>query len=318
MDRKTQVTIATVLGLAIAGCTIGETPETTNTTTPAPTATPTQTSSSATPPAPNAGTPSSNSPTAKNASQVIPPFGNPIVPEAGNSALNTSTVPVVSLTQPTNATERADMVIKGRRDPFVLITAPITSVTPPTQNGSRTTRQAIVVPPPLRVGVKQPNKNQPNKNQTNKNQPNKNQPNKNQITKQPTKNTQPPVRKVTPGILPPVTPNTTIVSVLPQPQQPKEAQEVVVTGVIMFGKETKAIIKAPNEPTSRSVQPGQRLANGVLVKRIEMNKGNEPVVVLEQNGIEVVKSVEKQKEESKTNRTASQPTGNSVSVAGRF
>jgi hypothetical protein len=58
------------------------------------------------------------------------------------------------------------------------------------------------------------------------------------------------------------------------------------------GNEPQAIVKAPNEVTSRYVKVGQRLSNGqVLVKRIEMGEGSEPIVVLEENGVEVSKLV---------------------------
>ncbi|MFQ3617844.1 MAG: hypothetical protein SNJ57_12120 [Cyanobacteriota bacterium] len=75
----------------------------------------------------------------------------------------------------------------------------------------------------------------------------------------------------------------------PPPPQPTMARAVKVMGVIQIGNTAHAIVQAPNEPTSRYVRVGQRLSNGeVLVKRIEMNRGaEEPVVVLEQYGIEV-------------------------------
>lgn len=82
-----------------------------------------------------------------------------------------------------------------------------------------------------------------------------------------------------------------MVSVLPPPVQPELARAVLVTGVVLIGQEPQAIIKVPNEPTSRYVQAGQRLANGVLVKRIEMNEGSNPVVILEQYGMEVARTV---------------------------
>ncbi len=75
---------------------------------------------------------------------------------------------------------------------------------------------------------------------------------------------------------------------MPPIPQPTLAREVEVTGVVTIGNTTQAIVKAPNEPSSRYVSVGQRLANGqVLVKRIDMNPGSDPVVVLEENGIEV-------------------------------
>lgn len=89
-------------------------------------------------------------------------------------------------------------------------------------------------------------------------------------------------------------------TILPLAPQPEMARAVIVTGIVMIGEVPQAIIKAPNEPTSRYVQPGQRLMNGVLVKRIEMRQGINPTVILEQHGIEVVKQVgEKPAEESK-------------------
>lgn len=77
----------------------------------------------------------------------------------------------------------------------------------------------------------------------------------------------------------------------PRPQA-ELARLVKVTGVVQIGSTTHAIVSAPNEPTSRYVRVGQRLSNGqILVKRIEVNAGSEPIVVLEQNGIEVVRAV---------------------------
>jgi hypothetical protein len=61
--------------------------------------------------------------------------------------------------------------------------------------------------------------------------------------------------------------------------------------VVQIGVVPQAIVKAPNEPTSRYVEVGQRLSNGqVLVKNIIVGPGSNPVIVLEQNGVEVVKT----------------------------
>jgi len=80
--------------------------------------------------------------------------------------------------------------------------------------------------------------------------------------------------------------------IAPPPFQPTLARSVKVTGVVQIGNVVHAIVDAPNEPSSRYVQVGQRLSNGqILVKRIEMNQGSEPVVVLEQNGVEVTTAV---------------------------
>jgi hypothetical protein len=52
------------------------------------------------------------------------------------------------------------------------------------------------------------------------------------------------------------------------------------------------IVRVPSEPTSRYVKVGQRLSNGqVLVKRVDLNSGGDPIVILEENGVEVAKSV---------------------------
>jgi hypothetical protein len=95
---------------------------------------------------------------------------------------------------------------------------------------------------------------------------------------------------IRPGTL--VQPTVPSIAALPPLPQPTLAQSVEVSGVIQVGNEARAIVKAPNEATSRYVTVGQRLSNGqILVKRIEMNTGSEPVVVLEQYGIEVGKRV---------------------------
>jgi hypothetical protein len=87
-----------------------------------------------------------------------------------------------------------------------------------------------------------------------------------------------------PGL--PSKPNT------PPPPSTELAQGLEVTGVITVGNETQIIIKAPDESTSRYIKVGQRVANGkVLIKRVELRPGSEPIVIVEQNGIEVAKSV---------------------------
>ncbi|MBW4527643.1 MAG: hypothetical protein KME18_21065 [Phormidium tanganyikae FI6-MK23] len=79
---------------------------------------------------------------------------------------------------------------------------------------------------------------------------------------------------------------------LPPLPDPTLAKAVQVTGVIVVGGVPQAIVQAPNEATSRYVQVGQRISNGqVLVKRIEMNGGSDPIVILEQNGVEVARGV---------------------------
>jgi hypothetical protein len=92
---------------------------------------------------------------------------------------------------------------------------------------------------------------------------------------------------------PPTTTRTPVVRVLePEPTlpEPAEARAVEVSGVIEIGGEQYAIIAAPNEPTTRYVKAGQRIAgNQVLVKRIETF--GTPVVILEQYGVEVTRPI---------------------------
>lgn len=78
---------------------------------------------------------------------------------------------------------------------------------------------------------------------------------------------------------------------LPKLPEPTQARGIQVTGVVQVGGLPMAIIQVPNEP-ARYVREGQRIANGeVLVKRIEVNSGPNPVVILEQYGIEVAREV---------------------------
>jgi hypothetical protein len=79
---------------------------------------------------------------------------------------------------------------------------------------------------------------------------------------------------------------------LPPKPSTDTAKAVEVTGVITIGNTPQAIVVAPEDATSRYVGVGQRISNGrVLVKRIEMRDGSEPVVILEENGVEVARSV---------------------------
>jgi hypothetical protein len=77
----------------------------------------------------------------------------------------------------------------------------------------------------------------------------------------------------------------------PLPPQPTEANQVQVSGIIQLPTTAVAIVQAPGERTVRSVSAGTRLANGqVLVKAIYANPEN-PIVILEQYGIEVTKKL---------------------------
>jgi hypothetical protein len=92
--------------------------------------------------------------------------------------------------------------------------------------------------------------------------------------------------------IPQLVPNAPAVNLPPPPPPTDLARAVKVTGVVQIGSVPYAIVNAPNEASSRYVRVGQLLSNGeVLVKRIEVYQGAEPLVVLEQNGVEVVRAV---------------------------
>jgi hypothetical protein len=79
-----------------------------------------------------------------------------------------------------------------------------------------------------------------------------------------------------------------------EPAPPPEAtlaKEVVISGLIKVNGETKIIVTAPGETSSRYVGEGQYLSNGqILVKRIDADRQT-PLVILEESGIEVSKAV---------------------------
>jgi hypothetical protein len=217
------------------------------------------------------------------------PFNNPLISTKPPVSLGS----VGSLIQPTNGTERLSVVQKGRTDPFGQIVEKI---------GSRTTKlpgEKIAVPklPPLPTVTQQKSiKTKPS-----------------QIAQLPKKSPQIAIKPVLPTVLAGSLPSPKLKTVLPVARQPETARAVIVSGVILIGKVPQAIVKVPDEPTSRYVKPGQRLVNGVLVKRIEMSQGANPTVILEQYGIEVAKQVgEKPSKTSKPATTAS--VGNGISV----
>ena len=92
--------------------------------------------------------------------------------------------------------------------------------------------------------------------------------------------------------MPPGGNGTPVIKTLPPLPTATLANAVEVSGIVMVGGVAQAIVKAPNEETSRYVRVGQRLSNGqVLVKRIEMNGGSDPIVIFEENGVEVARAV---------------------------
>lgn len=277
MSRNLKIAVAAILALAIASC-ASESEQASNPT-----------------PTPNS---------ADQPLSAIQSFKNPVVP-AKQAPIVASRTP--NLIQSTNATERVIVVSKGRPDPFGQLFSPTYTTTPNTNTNTPTFGRSVPVLPPLPVARgatiasrKVPTRSAvisvktriPRKPQLLRAQ--KNKINKGAIASAKIPNRlkpSPGFTPVVPKVLPLVVPNPTLVSVLPPPVQPELARAVLVTGVVLIGQEPQAIIKVPNEPTSRYVQAGQRLANGVLVKRIEMNEGSNPVVIFEQYGMEVARNV---------------------------
>jgi hypothetical protein len=282
MGRNLNIAFAAILSLAIASCSSeggdqASTPGPSSTSSPAPTQTP--------------GAAPSPSATTTQA------FSNPVVPPKTGTVVASSTP---NLIQSTNATERAGIVSKGRSDPFATIVPPPTILPNTTTN---TTNRTVPTLPPLpfspRAAVSpavfKPRIRSAVISVRTRVPSNSLKPNRRAIAYVPRSPKAIAVRRsytpVMPKVLPQIVPNPSLVPVLPPAPQPEIASAVFVSGVVQVGKEPQAIIKVPNEPTSRYVQAGDRLSNGVLVKRIEMNEGSSPLVILEQYGIEVARMV---------------------------
>ncbi len=84
---------------------------------------------------------------------------------------------------------------------------------------------------------------------------------------------------------------STFIAPPPPPPDTKAAEGTKVTGTIEVSGTIYAIVSAFGEPSSRYVKAGQLISNGkVLVKRIDTN-AEPPIVVLQQNGVEVLRPV---------------------------
>lgn len=271
MGRYSKIAVTTIAILTIAGCSSegGE---------QAATPTPTTAVTTAATPAPAATT-------------AAQPFSNPVVP--GKPQVTTvATVATPNLIQPTNSTQRAIDITRGRPDPFAQIVAPSVPMMP-TTSAPNFRRVVPVLPTLPRVSsVANSSIRRRSSVISARTRPITVPMNRRVIATLPR-----PMSRgrgftpVLPRVMPQVVPNPSLVSVLPPTPQPELARAVAVTGVVLVGSEPQAIIKVPTEPTSRYVQAGDRLSNGLLVKRIEMNEGSEPVVIFEQFGIEVARMV---------------------------
>jgi hypothetical protein len=70
------------------------------------------------------------------------------------------------------------------------------------------------------------------------------------------------------------------------------AESIEVSGVVQVAGKWSVIVKEPSASSSRYVAVGEYLENGkVLVKKIVSPQGLDPVVVLQQGGVEIRKSL---------------------------
>lgn len=239
----------------------------------------------------------STQPVVNNQPTTAEPFVKPLIVTPQQ---NKSLVAVASgLIQPTNANERAKQVSKGRQDPFAGLFA--LGVSSGTTNATSQTivpqlPNLSIAPVPQPIAAEQPNSSIPVVKRSRRTTATPNR----------SSNPTPPINTSNPNVatkpspnptigLPLVVPESSFEQTFSPPAQPELARSVAVTGVVLVGSEPQAIVKVPNEATSRYVRVGQMLSNGqVLVKRIEMNEGSEPIVILEQYGIEVSRAVGEQ------------------------
>ncbi|ACK68719.1 conserved hypothetical protein [Gloeothece citriformis PCC 7424] len=171
---------------------------------------------------------------------------------------------------------------QGRTDPFAAVpVTPIITVDP-TKIPTPPAPTSVIPATPSRVPTANPSgvsRNVPNPS-VRSNPPG--------VTNRPGK-ANPPTASVPPGKPQPPVPQAPVAP--PPPPQPTEAEGVLVSGVVGLPTRPIAIIKAPGERVERTVTPGSFIANGqVLVKAIYADSDN-PIVILEQYGIEVAKKV---------------------------
>lgn len=283
MSQKSLIALVSILALFLGGCPSGEDSEPVAQTTPVPVV---------------------KKPTPKPQVSATP-FEKPLT--AGQPAKSTAVAGLIPQLPPDT---RVNQVRKnlGRNDPFAAIpTVPVVIPPSPGAGGTPVTRQVPVLPqlPPTRGNAGGSGGNQPGTTRiaqspltTRTARPNV-IPSPRAIRptiKPPASSSKPPIitnRNRPGGILPlpPIATGPLGPRELPQLQEPTLAKTIEVTGVVDAGGVPSAIVKVPNEP-ARSVREGERLLNGqVLVKRIEVNSGPTPTVVLEQFGQEVAKQV---------------------------
>lgn len=185
---------------------------------------------------------------------VTPAEDQPLPGVAVSRAPNPTVPP--SLISATTTLDRLPQVSAGRRDPFAVVAAtPVLRAAPPSA-------QPVEGPPPPPVAMAP-------------------QPSALSVP-------QPPQLAPAPLAMQPLPAPVPVPAVSPT----SVAEGIVISGVVQVGDRLSVIVEMPGEGTSRYASVGDRLANGrVLVKRIEMQPRQEPRVILEQNGVEIVRAV---------------------------
>jgi len=250
----------------------------------------------------------SNNPPASPSPVAAQPFSKPLVSEKnGDKKANLATTRIPGLVQSTDPDERARQVQSGinvkksQTDPFASLAPLITFRTPAGNSGtprgnttsdSGTGGQTAGLPQPS----SSPQASQAPQSRTS------------QTAADRSSNSQ---RTASRSSIPTTAfrPTTPTIAALPPLPEPTLARAVEVSGVVVIGGVAEAIVKAPNEATTRYVRAGQRLSNGqILVKRIEVNGGSDPIVILEQNGVEVSRTVGDKPSVTSGSPTAMAPT----------
>ncbi|MGB5959959.1 MAG: hypothetical protein WBG73_04810 [Coleofasciculaceae cyanobacterium] len=211
------------------------------------------------------------------------PTPKPTINKVSVAPIPTKPSPAASVTKGlTLATEPTKIPIaKGRVDPFGAISvAPLKITQPQTQQAkpqqqvpTQKTQQPKIQQQAQATKTQQPKIQQPAQ---------ASKPQDKKITRNASKPASAPIKPIPSqnSVLPPAPPSVEI------------AQAVQVKGVVELGGKVSAIVKESEQSDSRSVSAGDYVAQGkVLVKRIEFNGNREPVVILEQNGVEVSKQV---------------------------
>jgi hypothetical protein len=75
-------------------------------------------------------------------------------------------------------------------------------------------------------------------------------------------------------------------------EPPAVAETITITGVVQVGNEIQVIVQLPGSSTGRYVKVGDLIADGrVRIKRVDGIQGNNPIVILEEEGVEYARAV---------------------------